>query len=197
MSRPSIVAAALVCVALVGCAATTKVDTTGMALKEPLCRAGGEKLSALVYWGPQWRPDQKEPPAREAAAQRGIQAFFAGSDCLVLADLRRLPGERSAEVPSDAELLRLASSAAPLPDRVMLIVVRELGPKLVIGIPALVEGGTEVVVDVRVLNVRSSKSMADVRTHWQNGGTFIIKGVKTLEEDMGAALRSTLISPSP
>jgi hypothetical protein len=79
----------------------------------------------------------------------------------------------------------------------VLIVVRELGPKLVIGIPALVEGGTEVVVDVRVLNARTSESMADVRTHWQNGGTFIIKGVKTLEEDMSAALRSTLMSPSP
>jgi hypothetical protein len=39
--------------------------------------------------------------------------------------------------------------------------------------------------------------MADVRTHWQNGGTFIIKGVKTLEEDMSAALRSTLMSASP
>src|SRR5262245_12629973 len=197
MSPRSSLAAALACFALVGCAATTKVETTGTALKQPLCGAGSEKLSALVYWGPQWRPDQKEPPAREAAAQRGIQAFFAGSDCLVLADLRRLPGERSAEVPSDAELLRLASSAAPLPDSVMLIVVRELGPRLVIGIPALVEGGTEVVVDVRVLNVRSSEPMADVRTHWQNGGTFIIKGVKTLEEDLGAALRSTLMSPSP
>jgi hypothetical protein len=193
----SALAAALVCAALAGCAATTKVETTGAALNEPLCRAGGEKLFALVFWGPQWRPDQKEPPAREAAALRGIQAFFAGSSCLALADLRRLPGERSSEVPSDAELLRLASSAAPLPDRVVLIVVRELGPKLVIGIPALVEGGTEVVVDVRVLNARTSESMADVRTHWQNGGTFIIKGVRTLEEDMSAALRSTLMSASP
>jgi len=36
--------------------------------------------------------------------------------------------------------------------------------------------------------------MANVRTHWQNGGTFVVKGVKTLDQDMSAALRTTLMS---
>jgi hypothetical protein len=183
-------------VLLAGCASTS-VETTGSAMQEPLCRAGAEKLSVLVYWGPQWRPDQKEPPLREAAALRGIQDFFAGSGCVTGIDIRRLPGGGLADVPSDEQLLALASAATPVPDRALVIVVRELGPKLLIGIPVLVEGGTEVVLEVRVLDVRTSKSMANVRTHWQNGGTFVIKGVESLDRDMSAALRTVLTPATP
>ena len=196
MSRPYVLAIICVCSALFGCA-STKFEITGSGLKEPLCQPGAEKLSVLVYWGPQWRTDQKEPTLREAAALRGIQDFFAGSNCVVNADIRRLPSEGSMTAPSDEQLLRLASAPMPMPDRGLLIIVRELGPKLLIGIPVLVEGGTEVIVDVRVLNVHTSESMANVRTHWQNGGTFIIKGVKTLDQDMSAALRATLMAAAP
>lgn len=185
---------AIICAsaALLGCA-STKVDTSGAGMKEPFCRDGSVKRSALVYWGPRWRPDQKEPALREAAAQRGIEQFFAGLSCVALVDLRRMP---SGDIPSDAELLRLAGGA-PAPDRVVLIVVRELGPKLVIGIPALVEGGTEVLIDVRVFDVRGARSLAEVRTHWQNGGTFVIKGVGSLDQDMNAALTVALMPAAP
>jgi hypothetical protein len=192
MSRSYLFAIFCIYMALFGCA-STKVETSGSGLKEPFCQVSTEKLSVLVYWGPQWRPDQKEPLLREAAALRGIQDFFASSNCVASVNIRRLPSEASMNAPSDEQLLHLASAAMPAPDRVLLIVVRELGPKLLVGIPVLVEGGTEVVVDVRVLNVRTFESMANVRTHWQNGGTFVIKGVKTLDQDMSAALRATLM----
>lgn len=193
MNRASVLATICVCAALFACA-STKVEISGSAPKEPLCQAGAEKLSTLVYWGPQWRPDQKEPPLREAAALRGIQDFFANSRCAANANIRRLPSEAAATVPSDEQLLRLAAAAAPAADRVVLIVVRELGPKLLIGIPVIVEGGTEVVIDVRVLDLHTSESLVNVRTHWKSGGTFVVKGVKTLDQDMSAALRATLIS---
>jgi len=180
---------------LLGCA-STKVETTGVVPTRSLCQSNGESLSALVLWSPQWRPDQKEPVRREAAALRGIQNFFVNSRCVNNVDIRRLPNEHSIEAPSDDQLLRLATATAPAPDIVYFITVRELGPKLLIGIPAIIEGGTEVVIDVRVLNVRTSESMASVRTRWQNGGKFVIKGVETLDQDMGAALRTTL-SPAP
>jgi len=196
MSRSHILAIVCICAALVGCA-STKIETSGSVLKEPLCQSSAARLSVLVYWGPQWRPEQKEPPLREAAALRGIQDFFAGANCVASVNIRRLPGEASTHAPSDEQLLRWASAAPPSPDRVLLIVVRELGPKLLVGTPLLVEGGTEVVVDVRVLNVRKSESMANVRTHWQNGGPFDIKGVKTLDQDMSAALRVTLMAGAP
>lgn len=76
--------------------------------------------------------------------------------------------------------------------RVLVIVVRELGPVLRLGIPSLVEGGTEGVLQLRVLDVRAAKPMVDVRTHWQNGGMFVIKGVGSLEQDMSAALAAVL-----
>jgi hypothetical protein len=76
----------------------------------------------------------------------------------------------------------------------VLIVVRELGPKLLIGSPVLVEGGTEVVIEVRVLDGHTAESMANVRTHWQNGGALVVKGVGTLDQDMSAALRTTLMT---
>ena len=195
MRHSAIFAGVTLCIMLLGCA-STRVETTGSAMQEPLCQAGAEKLTALVYWGPKWRPDQKEPPLREAAALRGIQDFFTSSDCVAGVVIRRLPGEPSNQVPSDEQLLRLAAASVPAPDRVLLIVIRELGPKLIIGIPMLVEGGTEAVLEVRVHDVRTSEVMAAIRTHWQNGGTFVIKGVKTLDQDMSAALRAALMPPT-
>lgn len=127
---------------------------------------------------------------REAAALRGIEDFFGRSGCIASPDIRRLPGEHVAEVPVDSELVASASRIAA--DRVLVIVVRELGPVLRRGIPSLVEGGTEVVLQVRVLDVRAAKPTADVRTHWQNGGMFVIKGVGSLEQDMSAALAAVL-----
>jgi len=193
MNRIAILAISCLCSALPGCA-STKVETSGARLKEPLCQAGAEKLSALVYWRPQWRPDQKEPALREAAALRGIQDYFANSRCVANADIRRLPSEPATTGPSDEQLLRLAAAEVPVPDRVVLIVVRELGPKLLIGSPVLVEGGTEVVIEVRVLDGHTAESMANVRTHWQNGGALVVKGVGTLDQDMSAALRTTLMT---
>ena len=182
-------------VILSGCA-STKVETTGAAMHVPFCREGAGMLSALVYWGPQWRSDQKEPERREAAALRGIESFFTGSACVARFEVRRLPGERMAEVPSDEALLKPASAAAPRLDKVRVIVVRELGPVLRIGIPSIVEGGTEVVLELRLLDVPTSSAQANVRTHWSNGGTFVIKGVGSLERDMGAALAAAL-TPAP
>lgn len=172
--------------------ASTKVDTTGAKMQQPFCNAGGGKLSALVYWGPQWRPDQKEPERREVAAQRGIDAFLADSACVARFEMRRLPGGGMAEVPSDEALLKQAAAASPRPDKVLVIVVRELGPILRIGIPSIVEGGTEVVLELRLLDVPTSSAQANVRTHWSNGGTFVVKGVGSLDRDMSAALAAAL-----
>ena len=144
-----------------------------------------------MYWGPQWRADQKESSLREAAALRGIEDFLSHAKCLSVTGVYRLPTEASA--PSDDALLRLSERTSPGPERLVLIVVCELGPRLVIGLPALIEGGTEVLVEVRVLNTATSESMADTRTLWRNGSTFVVKGVKTLDQDMSAALGATLM----
>jgi hypothetical protein len=175
---------------LSGCAAT-QVEFTGVALKAPLCQAGAPPVATAFYWGPKWRPDQKEPELREAAALRGIRNFLDQAGCVAVADLRRLPiGEA---IPSDTELLGLAAASSLVPERIVFVLVRELGPRLEIGIPVIVQGGTEVLIEVRVLDARSTTRLADARTLWRNGGTFVIKGVKTLDKDMSAALAATLM----
>lgn len=175
---------------LAGCASTT-VETTGQRLKEPLCRSGQKPIPTVVYWGTKWRPDQKEPALREAAAVRGIQGFVDAIGCLSVVTVSRLTTEQA--MAPNVELMRLASTLSPKPERVLLVVVRELGPRLVIGIPVVVEGSTEALIDVSVLDVTTSKSMAATQTLWRNGGTFVVKGVKTLDQDMSAALKSALM----
>lgn len=186
--------------ALSGCASTT-IDATGQALQAPLCGsiAASAPVSATtsvaVLWGPLWRPDQKEPQLREAAALKGIQQFFAAQRCLTEVAIQRIAIPAQGERLSDAALLEAAKALAPQADKVVLITVRELGPKLRIGLPTLVEGGTEVVVAVRVVDARRHMSEAQLQTHWQKGGPFYVKGVKSLDQDMQAALASVFVAP--
>jgi lipopolysaccharide transport protein LptA len=71
--------------------------------------------------------------------------------------------------------------------------VRELGPVVkLLGSPVLVEGGTEVVLDIRVAVPATGESVADFRAHWQHGGPWALKGVATLEQDIGSALQAAL-----
>jgi hypothetical protein len=185
------------CVALFGCASTT-VEISGATPTEPLCQSSGEKLSALVLWGPIWRADQKDVPLREEAAQHGLEDFFAHSGCFTKVDIRRLLGGGSSIVPSDHELLLLASTVSPTPDRLLVVTVRELGPVVkLLSSPALLEGGTDVVLELKVLDIRTGASLANFRTHWQNGGPLVIKGVKTLPQDMSSALQAALTSTAP
>jgi hypothetical protein len=76
---------------------------------------------------------------------------------------------------------------------VLVVVVRELGPVVqLLGSPALVEGGTDVVLELKAFDVRTGASLANFGIHWQNGGAFVIKGVQTLPQDMGSALQAAL-----
>lgn len=186
--------------ALSGCASTT-IDVTGQTLKAPLCgsASASASTSVAVLWGPLWRSDQKEPPLREAAALKGIQQFFATQRCLKDVAIQRIAIPAQAEPLSDAALLDMAKALTPHADKVILIVVRELGPKLRIGLPTLVEGGTEVVVEVRVVDAQRQAHPAQAQflaqVHWQKGGPFYVKGVKSLDQDMQAALASVFVAP--
>jgi hypothetical protein len=128
----------------------------------------------LVVWSTRWRPDQKDVVDREAFAWQGIQQFFIRSSC-------RTEIRSAGAIPADTRGF----------GKVVAITVRELGPILRIGLPVPIEGGTEVVFESKVVDGRSGKTLAELRTHWQNGGPFVVKGVKTLAEDMTAALTAT------
>lgn len=207
MAHLGLILVVVVLGALSGCASTT-IASTGQAMQKPLCASASPlpaattsastsaTTSMAVLWGPSWRPDQKEPPLREAAALKGIQQFFATQRCVTDVAIQRVAIPAQGEPLSDTALLATAKALAPHADKVVLIVVRELGPKLRIGLPILVEGGTEVVLEVRVLDAQRQVPEATVQTHWQKGGPFYVKGVKTLDQDMQAALASVFVAPS-
>lgn len=183
--------------ALIGGCAATSVDFPGGRPQAPFCQASGEALSAAVVWGPQWRPDQKDVPAREQAAEEGLAQFFATPTCFARARVYRRPGGSLGSV----EEARAASAAAAAGadargvDRVLFIVVRELGPvvKLLSSL-ALVEGGTEVVLDVASYDLaRGGERRSSV--HWRHGGAGVVKGVASLPQDMQAAL-AALLAPA-
>lgn len=189
---PSTIAVSALLLSLLGGCASTQINTTGASLQQPLCAVDGSKLRTAVYWLPIWRADQKEPPLREAAALRGMQSFFNQASCLGPVTIDRLLASANGLLPTDDELLQRAVTEQSSADLVVMVAVHELGPKLWIGLPMIVEGGTEAVLDVRVLDTKNKTPLANVHTHWQNGGKFVIKGVKTLDSDMAEALRAVL-----
>jgi hypothetical protein len=182
----------LLVLGLSGCA-STHFQITGQAPQQPLCQPSGEQVPTLVFWGPKWRPDQKNVPRREAAAQRGIEQFFSTSECFPEVRVIRKIGDREAIELPPAEVLGLAAGYANAPSQVLFITVRELGPivKLFSSL-ALLEGGTDVVLEIRAVSPFTGQTTASFTAHWQNGGPWVIKGVATLEQDIASALQEAL-----
>ncbi len=172
-----------VCAALLSACARTAVTLTP-APQPPVCDHGA---TALVLWAPQWRADQKDGAAREQSAATGLSTFFAGSGCFARTELRRV-GNLSPTTASSA----LAASGGPF-DVVVTIGVRELGPVVkLLSSAALVEGGTEVVLQVSARSPQAAIQAREFTIHWRNTGPGVVKGVASLPGDMGAALRSGL-----
>lgn len=67
--------------------------------------------------------------------------------------------------------------------------VRELGPIVKIGSSAaLVEGGTEVVLELTEYRLPALSAQRSFSVNWRDGGPGVIKGVASLPQDMQAAL---------
>lgn len=176
--------ASLVAAALLGaCAgtATTQVTLTPPD-QAPVCQPQAA-LKASVFWRIQWRADQKDVPEREAAAAQGINRFFADGGCFASAVVAR----------ADAGVTAFA--VPPGSDLLIVLTVRELGPTVkLLSSAALVEGGTEVVVDVAVVRPGRREADREFAIRWQDGGPGVVKGVQTLPSDMAAALKAGLLT---
>ena len=137
-------------------------------------------------WRTQWRADQKDVPEREKAAAAGIARFFDTSGCFQSASVERLPQL------SEEQAKKKAAAAAGQSAKVVLLSVRELGPIVKLGSSiALVEGGTEAVVDVSEF-VSATAAPRTFAVHWNSGGPGVLKGVASLPQDMQAALAAAL-----
>jgi hypothetical protein len=181
---------------LSGCATTT-VETIGIPFAAPFCQSASSQSSVSILWAPHWRSDQKEPALREAAALKGIEGFFSTQPCIDSFSTHRIPLPENYEALSEAQLLAIAKEAGDdAPQRVILIVIRELGPLLRIGLPTIIEGGTEVVLEIQAMDLKAAFAPVNLKTHWQHGGPFYIKGVDTLDEDMASALSTVFVTPA-
>jgi hypothetical protein len=175
-------ALALAVLVLAGCASTTTARLVPSP-QPPVCQRGA---AALVLWAPQWRADQKDVPAREAAAEQGLDRFFATSGCFASVVVRRVPPD------APAFLIDALAEAQAREQPVVVIAVRELGPTLAIGASlALVEGGTEVVLDVTA-HEPAGVAPRKFSVQWRTGGAGVIKGVASLPQDLQAALAAGL-----
>lgn len=178
-------ACVVACAFIAGCARTTVTVTPSP--QAPVC---DQRAAALVLWAPEWRPAQKDVPEREAAAAAGLDNFFRRSGCFARSALRRAP-ELAPE--TIAAQLADARGAGPL-DVVVAIAVRELGPTVkLLASPALVDGGTEVVLQVSVFAAPDVREPRTFTIHWQDGGPGVVKGVASLPRDMQEALAAGLL----
>lgn len=169
---------AAACVVLMGCATTTVTVTPP--LQKPVCDSA---VSTLVLWAPQWRPDQKDVPEREAAAEAGLKEFLQTSGCFANSELHRLPNINPSTV-----AIEIASANGRF-NKVVAITLRELGPVIkLLSSLTLIEGSTEVVLQVAEYIPSDEALNRTFTVHWQNGGPGIIKGVSSLPQDMQAAL---------
>ena len=125
-------------------------------------------LTTAVFSGAKWRADQKEPRLeprlREAAALRGMEDFLGRTGCLAVAGIQRLPDGRA--LASHEELLQRQLPCPSSPTASCTSSCANWGR----GMPVIVQGGTEVLVDVQVLDIPNSARLANTRTSWRNGG---------------------------
>lgn len=181
--RPLLLATALLTIG--GCASTTTMQLSPPH-QEPVCAASA---TALILWRPQWRADQKDVLAREAAAADGLSQFFKESGCFKTASVERVTqtSEEAAQV--------AAAEATKRYEKVVLVAVRELGPTVKVGASLmLVEGGTEVVLGVSEYQLGKA-SPRTFTAQCRNGGPGVLKGVSSLPQDMRAALSAAFQPP--
>jgi hypothetical protein len=126
-------------------------------------------------------------PDREAAAERGLRDFLRTSNCFTKSELRR-----AATSSPEALGVEVAAAASQF-SRAVVVIVRELGPVLKIGSSlGIVDGGTEVVLDLAEYRLPGSTPARTFTVHWRHGGPGVIRGVATLPRDMMAALTAAL-----
>lgn len=182
---------------LFGSCASTRFSSAAPEPQKSLCGTASQPLSGLIVWRPQWRPDQKEVVEREKAAEQGIQAFFKQSPCFAPVEIRRIQVESQASAHARISELQAWVKTQSLPTRILQIEVLELGPVIqLFASPALLDGGTEVVLEIAELNPNDAQAVNSFRVHWQNGGPWVLKGVASLAEDLEATLTAAL-KPNP
>jgi hypothetical protein len=182
----------LLCVLLLtsGCS-TIRISTHAAGVKPPICSDQTAHQRVLVLWGCAWRENQKEVPLREGIAARAITRFFNSSPCYESATIAESLSGRDALVLTDGEISQAARSLSGTIQKVVVLRIEELGPIIRLYLsPILWEGGTEIVLRVRILDIETALLESELAIHWTKGGPFVLRGTSALEDDLVAALTS-------
>lgn len=149
------------------------------------------KSPVLVLWGTAWRKDQKEPKLREEIASKAIERFFSNKNIFSEVKIVKNISEKSSIDLSDIQAFNLNKEYGNKYSKIIFLRVEELGPTINLYLsPILFEGSTEVKLRVRILDTNSTSLDSDIYSEWKNGGPFVLKGLKTLEQDMYDNLKS-------
>jgi hypothetical protein len=173
-----------------GCS-TIRVNTYAAGMKPPLCQSDIANQKILVLWGTAWRSDQKEADRREQIASVAIPRFFNSTSCYGSATVQKSIDGRDGISMSDSQILKSDIVVSGKFQKIVVLRLEELGPTLMFYLsPILWQGSTKVSLRIRVLDVATSSLDSDVAMHWEKGGAFVIRGVKSLEDSLTAALAS-------
>ena len=155
----------------------------------PLCSQDQTDKKVAVYWGTAWRADQKEVATREKYIANGINKFFDTNNCFETVIISKKVAGKDALLASDSELISAGKAAGA--DKVLKFRFEELGPNLYLYLsPILWQTKNEIMLQLRVLNVRTNRMESDLSSHWQRGGAFTLHGASSLPTDLSNMLKA-------
>lgn len=180
---------AIMALALSACSTTDVVSTPALG-SPPLCSAGAQLGAVTVIPLTRWRPDQKEKEARAEIGRKAMEAAFMSTPCA-----------RSVKVlapaPDSEAGAKLEQAKAEGANTAVLIRMDELGPILIISIPALWSTWSDIKFNFEAIDLASGQTRLKVDHHRKVGGAFQVRGVGPLQAEMETALHELITGPQP
>ncbi len=152
----------------------------------PLCGPGSALGKVVITPVTRWRPDQKEPEVREAIAQKAIEAVAPAISCASSVTVLPIAANSTSAV-------TLAAARKDGAKTVLFIRIDELGPIAVLSFPALWSTWSDVKFTLDAVDVQSSANVRSIPHRRQKGGTFEIRGLGPLQDEMEAALKDVIL----
>jgi hypothetical protein len=178
------------CLLVLAACASVEAASTPQTGSPPICglatRLGAVAVVPLTHW----RPDQKEPPVREAIAQRALENAFRSTPCAASTKVLALS-------PDTARDARLAEAKASGANTAILVTVQELGPIFIISAPVLFSGWSDVKFTVEEVDLSTGATKLKFDHHRKVGGAFNLRGLGPLQGEMEIALHDVIIGPAP
>lgn len=167
---------------LAGCSTST-IKHHAIGNKPPLCSQDQTDKKIAVYWGTAWRTDQKEVATREKYIEEGINKFFGTNNCFETVLISKKVAGKDALFSNDSELISAGKAAGA--DKIFKFRFEELGPNLYLYLsPILWQTENEVMLQLRVLNVKTNIVESDLSSQWKRGGAFTLHGASSLPTDL-------------